>query len=205
MPKSLTPKPAGRGRPEMSSAQREEMKLRISQAAKALFQEQGYAKISLRRIAKEIGCTPMTIYGYYPSKFDILRTLWGDVFKTLFDHLNSIENDGNPQTRLQSLCAAYVNFWINNPDYYRLVFMAEGVTQPDVSLFLDNPEIVAKYTLFLQALHHLQPQNEGQDAKAKLDFLLSAMHGVAHNKITISGYDWSSCDAQIGYAIKGIS
>lgn len=205
MPKSLLSKAVGRGRPEMPSAQREEMKLRISEAAKALFQEQGYAKISLRRIAKEIGCTPMTIYGYFPSKFDILRTLWGDVFKSLFDLLDSLENNGNPRTRLHSLCAAYVNFWISNPDYYRLVFMAEGVTQPDVNLFLDNPEIAAKYTLFSQALQHLQPQSEGDDAKAKLDFLLSVMHGIAHNNITISGYEWASCETQIDYAIKGIS
>lgn len=204
MPKSLEPKPAGRGRPEMPPAQREQMKLRISEIAKALFQEQGYAKVSLRRIAKEIGCTPMTIYGYYPSKFDILRTLWGDVFKALFDHLESLPHDDNPQMRLQTLCAAYVNFWIKNPDYYRLVFMAEGVTQPDVSLFLDNPDIVTQYTLFLEAIQDLEPQGDGVDTKPKLDFLISAMHGIAHNKITLSGYQWASCEAQIGYAIKGI-
>lgn len=212
--KPIDSKAPQRGRPEMPAAQREQMKRRISDAAKALFQEEGYAKISLRRIAKEIGCTPMTLYGYYPAKIDILRTLWDDVFRELFDHLESLPHEAGPQLYLGRLCAAYAEYWINQPERYRLVFMAEGVTQPDVSLFLDNPDIVTRYTLFLKAIQDLEGRDleaealktqEGADeARSKLDFILSTLHGIAHNKITMSGYPWSSPEDQIKYAIKGI-
>lgn len=188
----------------MATAQREQMKRRISDAAKTLFQEEGYAKISLRRIAKEIGCTPMTIYGYYPSKIDILRTLWGDVFKDLFDHLEGLPKQGASQTYLERLCAAYVSYWIDHPERYRLVFMAEGVTQPDVSLFLDNPDIVKRYSLFLMAIQAVEVLGDGAETRLKLDFLLSVLHGIAHNKITMSAYPWSSPEDQLKYAIKGI-
>lgn len=205
MPKPLASKTPKRGRPVKSLAQRQEMKTQISEIAKTLFQQEGYAKVSMRRIAKEIGCTPMTLYGYYDSKIDILRTLWGGVFEELFDHLGAISFDKSPKIYLQTLCVTYVNYWIKNPDYYRLVFMAEGVTQPDVSVFLDNPDIVIKYTLFLDAIQHLESEKQIADSKIQLDFLISAMHGIAHNKVTLSSYDWSSPEDQIQYIIKGIS
>ncbi|MGB0907389.1 MAG: TetR/AcrR family transcriptional regulator [Maricaulaceae bacterium] len=208
MSKPTAPKTAKRGRPEMSPAQRQDMKTRISEVAKTLFQQEGYAKVSIRRIAKEIGCTPMTLYGYYESKIDILRTLWGDVFRDVFNRLEAInmaaDKDTDPQAHLQNLCQAYVDYWITHPEYYRLVFMAEGVTQPDVSLFIDNPDIVTKYGLFLEAIHNLERKAQTADPKTKLDVLISAMHGIVHNKITLSGYEWSPPENQIRYVIKGM-
>jgi len=205
MPEISPNKSIQRGRPEMSSVKREEMRLRISEAAKILFHEEGYAKVSMRRIAKEIGCTPMTLYGYFTGKIDILRTLWGDVFNILFGSLNNIPNVGDPQIYLESLCAAYVEYWTNNPEHYRLVFMAEGVTQPDVSLFLENPDIIIHYSIFVEAIQHLGGERYTDGTKLKLDFLMSVMHGIAHNRITISGYEWSSYEGQIQLAIRGIS
>lgn len=196
-----TPK---RGRPEKSAAQREHMQRRISEAAMGLFQQEGYAKISMRRIAKEIGCTPMTLYGYYDGKIDILKTLWGGVFDELFMVLKMINTDTDPELYLQNLCVAYVDFWMERPDSYRLVFMAEGVTQPDVSAFLDSPDSLARFELLLSAVQRLDGQAMQFDLKAKTDFLISVLHGIAHNAITISGYEWASPEVQIRYAIKGI-
>lgn len=180
------------------------MQRRISEAAMGLFQQEGYAKISMRRIAKEIGCTPMTLYGYYDGKIDILKTLWGGVFDELFMVLKMINTDTDPELYLQNLCVAYVDFWMERPDSYRLVFMAEGVTQPDVSAFLDSPDSLARFELLLSAVQRLDGQAMQFDLKAKTDFLISVLHGIAHNAITISGYEWASPEVQIRYAIKGI-
>lgn len=197
-----TPK---RGRPEKSTAQRLRMKRRIFEAAKTLFQQEGYAKISMRRIAKEVGCTPMTLYGYYDSKIAVLRTLWGGVFDDLFAVLETIDKDAGPQVYLRDLCLAYVGFWIDNTDSYRLVFMAEGVTQPDVSAFLGDADSLARFHLFVVAIQQLEGNLQSDEIKVKLDFLFSVLHGIAHNTITISGYDWSSPEDQIRVAIKGMS
>lgn len=194
-----------RGRPEMPSAQRDHMKQRISDVAGALFRGDGYSNVSMRRIAKQMGCTPMTLYGYYDGKIDILRSLWGGVFENLFDTLAECVSEKDPQTYLLNLCAAYVQYWLDHPDYYRLVFMAEGVMQPDVSLFLDNPNIMARYDLFTVAIQNLRGETSEAIMKSKVDFLISALHGIAHNKITISGYEWSTPKIQIRYALAGIS
>lgn len=204
MPNPIVRKTPKRGRPGKSKAERDDMRLQISGVAKTLFQQEGYAKISMRRIAKEIGCTPMTLYGYYNRKIDILRTLWGDVFLDLFDRLRAATPDTDPRRYLKTLCVTYTEYWIDHPDYYRLVFMAEGVTQPDVSVFLDNPDIVAQYGIFLEALRGLETVKQTDDVKPKLDFMISAMHGIANSVITINGYEWSSAEAQIQFILDGV-
>lgn len=184
----------------MPAEQRAEMAARISVVAETLFTRDGFAKVSMRRIAKEIGCTPMALYGYYDSKLDILQSLWGGVFELLFAGLEALPATDDAATDLAALCTAYVEFWLARPDYYRLVFMAEGVTQPEVSLFLDQPDIIAKYSLFQTAIARLCPE---KDIKLKFDIVMSMLHGIAHNKITISGYGWASPEDQVSVLVRG--
>lgn len=206
MSENQTIKAKKRGRPEMTFSQKTEMKTRISKTAQALFQNEGYTKVSMRRIAKEIGCTPMALYRYYDSKIDILRSLWSDVLTDLFLKLGTIPKSKRPDQYLTNLGVGYVTYWLDHPEYYRLVFMAEGVTQPHVSLFVDDPDIIVKYDIFLKAILSVDgTDNPNEEIKHKLDFFLSTLHGIAHNHVTISGYTWSPPKKQIEYAVKSIS
>jgi len=65
---ALTSSSKGRGRPAITTEQREEMRARIAGEAKRLFQTEGYSQVSMRRISKEIGCAPMTLYKYYEAE-----------------------------------------------------------------------------------------------------------------------------------------
>jgi len=101
----------------MSAAKRAKMRARISQIAGDLFKANGFGTVSMRRIAKDIGCTPMALYSYYDSKLDILRSLWSEVFQDLFEGLERIPQSTSAREYLASLAAAYVDpmsacFWI---------------------------------------------------------------------------------------------
>ena len=137
-----------RGRPPLSEAERADVRQRIAEAARDLFQREGYARVSIRKIAKAVGYTPMAIYRYYASKLEILQTLWGGVFAAAFAEVDAVAPQPNPTAQLVAIATAYVRYWIEHPEHYRLVFMAEGVTQPDVSVFLDDPEIIARFAVF---------------------------------------------------------
>jgi len=192
------------GRPSISGAKKVKMRRDIAASAKRLFQEEGYAKISIRRIASEVGCSPMTLYKYYNAKVDILRTLWGDVFRELFDLLEAVPNAG--EERLQRLGLTYVQYWLDNPEYYRLVFISDGVTQSDVSVFIDNPELVQRFALFSQALLEcFSEEPEPDELKVKLDAFICFLNGIAHNLITISSYDWSEPNKMIAMAVRAVT
>ncbi|GHA91418.1 TetR family transcriptional regulator [Algimonas arctica] len=180
------------------------MRREIADIAKQLFQKEGYAKVSMRRIAGEIGCSPMTLYKYYDAKVDVLRTLWADVFRDLFDQLETVPEAHDRQ--LQGLGLAYVQYWLDHPDFYRLVFISDGVTQSDVSVFIESPELVQRFEIFSQALLDGHEDDLGSnELKAKLDAFICFLNGIAHNMITISGYRWSEPDIMVAMAVRAVT
>ena len=51
-------------------------KEKIMQTAAHLFSERGYDKVTMREIAKAVGINSATIYHHFPSKIEILRSLY---------------------------------------------------------------------------------------------------------------------------------
>lgn len=209
MKKTKTAAIVTRGRPAITDAKREGMRSEIAGIAKQLFQDEGYATISMRRIAGEIGCSPMTLYKYYDAKIDILRTLWSDVFNDLFQQLETVPKMGKAGTgedRLQCLGSIYVQYWLEHTEYYRLVFIADGVTQPDVDIFVDNPELVQHISIFAQAISDSCSEELAPDVlKVKLDAFLCFLNGIAHNLITVSGYPWAAPDRMVAMAVRAVT
>jgi AcrR family transcriptional regulator len=160
----------------------------------------------MRRIAREVGCSPMTLYKYYNSKVDILHTLWANVFEDMFDRLDALALlGGSPPRQLTLLASGYVAYWLDNTEHYRLVFMTEGITQPDVNIFVATPVTASRYKVLMLAIINASPTELSQDElKQKLDTLICFLNGIAHNLITISGHDWPSTDHLIRAAIAGV-
>ena len=194
------------GRPAITESKKEDMRQKIASVTLNLFQTEGYRQISMRRVAREIGCSPMTLYKYYDAKVDILHTLWSNIFEALFSKLNALElKDNSPRQQLALLASTYVDYWLNNSEHYRLVFMTEGVNQPEVSIFVVQPDIAAHYDVFALAIINASPKQLQQDElKQKLDTIVCFLNGIAHNLITISGHDWPSREYLIEAAIRGV-
>src|SRR3954447_690903 len=55
----------------------------IRQVAMELFTKQGYEATSLREIAERLGVTKAALYYHFPSKEDIVRSLFGDYLAAL--------------------------------------------------------------------------------------------------------------------------
>lgn len=201
-PVSRNPGPR-RGRPQLSDTQRDQMREAIAAAARRVFMAEGYGSVSLRRLASEVGCTPMAIYTYYDSKLDILRQLWAEVFDAAFaevDHAAS--QDAAPALRLKAMSLAYVGYWLEHSDHYRLVFMSSGVSQGDVTQFVEADAITVRYAAFATALRACI---EGDDPRLAryAEALICGLIGIAHCHITVSGYPWSAADVLVGVLVEG--
>ena len=193
-----------RGRPAITDAKRQRMRNEIASIAKQLFQDEGYTTISMRRIAREMECSPMTLYQYYNAKIDILRTLWSDVFNELFSQLEVVSR--THKNMLYCLGTTYVQYWLDHAEYYRLVFMTDGVNQSDVSTFIDNPELVQRFGIFALAISDsFLEKLEPEELKPKLDAFLCFLNGIAHNQITISGYSWADPDKMVAMAVSAVT
>lgn len=110
------------GRPKTN--EREDIRSLVLEKAKALFLEEGYANITIRKIARAIGYTPATIYLYFQSKAEILYELHNEGFRLLYEYKMKIgeSGDSGAMDRLRKGGKIYIDFALENPDYYELMF-----------------------------------------------------------------------------------
>ena len=182
------------------------MRHHIAQCALKLFHENGYEAVSMRKVAAEAGCTVMTLYRYYERKIDILRTLWGEIFKDIFLQLSKVAvEQNNPEQRLQAISKAYVQYWLSHRDHYFLVFMSSGVSQTDVSIFVGGDGVIDHFSMVTAIVGEALGADVSEDmALLKAQSLICSLHGISHNLITISGYDWVEPDMLVQEAVSSL-
>ncbi|WP_336516997.1 TetR/AcrR family transcriptional regulator [Pollutibacter soli] len=108
---------------------KEDLKQSILDAAKKLFQEDGYQATSIRKIAAEIEFSPTTIYLYYKDKQEIAHALHEEGFKILSDRFRLLANIDSPFERLKAMGRIYIQFALENRDYYDIMFVMKDPIQ----------------------------------------------------------------------------
>ena len=103
---------------------RENARLRqeILKAALRVFAEQGYGKVSMRKIAGLIDYSPTTIYRFFRNKEELLQTIAAETYGDLSARFEKIKAEGidNPLALLKSLIKEYIIFCVEQPDMFRL-------------------------------------------------------------------------------------
>jgi AcrR family transcriptional regulator len=88
-----------------------------------LFAAHGYAGVTLRGLAGELGQSPTAAYRYFDCKADIFtaaRVRASERFARVQEEVS--RGSGQPLERLSRLGTAYIQFAIDEPDAYRLIF-----------------------------------------------------------------------------------
>lgn len=110
-------------------SERQELRQRMLDAAGALFLQHGYTGFSLRQVAEQIGYSPGTIYLYFRDKDDLLFHVADAGFHVFRASQQQAANSStDPRQRLRAAARAYVQFGLDFPAYYRLMF----VERPDL-------------------------------------------------------------------------
>ena len=99
------------------------MKRLIMDAAMRMFVEAGYEKTSIRNIAEKIEYSPATIYLYYKDKDELLYDVQAQGFSQLLEIFQQKATDKDPFKRLAQMSKAYVEFGMEHPDIYDLMFI----------------------------------------------------------------------------------
>lgn len=106
------------------SAYRESLREEILDAARQLFIQNGYESTSIRAIAEKVGASPGILYHYFEDKQDIMALLVRETFAKLSLRVEAIRTDSDhPVARLRRSLLAYMEFGLNHPHHYALLFM----------------------------------------------------------------------------------
>lgn len=108
-----------------------ELRGKIMHAAAELFATEGYASVSMRKIAHRIGYTPMSIYLHFKDKADLLDCICEQVFADLYRRHERVDAEiSDPEERLKAGMRTFIDFAAQNPSYYRAAFIRRGDAMP---------------------------------------------------------------------------
>lgn len=195
--KTSPPKAARKGRPPRSAQQAETGRGLILEAARKLFAEEGYDGVSMRKIASIAQCSPAALYTLFPNKRQLLRHLWEEVFAELFGVLEEAYDKSLASARVEALCLAFVDFWLQRPDDYRAIFLIQDRLQgAQDSYFVDSSDVLSRMEILRRSITEAQARGElrAGDPDDIQNVLLCGVQGIALNLITIPEYPWGDPD-----------
>ncbi|MGH7720138.1 MAG: TetR/AcrR family transcriptional regulator [Gemmatimonadaceae bacterium] len=182
------------GSRERRTRERAETRQRILDAARNMFVREGVEATTMRAIADEIEYTPTAIYHHFPGKQALLVELCNIDFRALATSFLRIGRIDDPVERLRRIGEAYVDFALEHPMQYQLLFMTRhptvsrerehvrGDPSEDAYAFLRDTcaEIIAT--------GRLRPEFSDPEEMAQMAW--SSLHGLIALHIIKEGDSW---------------
>ncbi len=110
---------------ERKTREKQALRDRILEAARRIVIREGFAALSMRKIADAIEYSPATLYLYFASRDEIARALCTQGYAQLLASFEPLVQIADPAERLRALARAYVAFGVAHPQTYRLIFMED--------------------------------------------------------------------------------
>ena len=108
-----------------------ELRAALLEAAAHLIAADGPERLTLRRIADEVGTSTMAIYTHFGGMPGLRRAVRREGLTRLSARLADLSESGDPVADLALLCLAYYDYATANPQLYRVVFMEEPLDDDD--------------------------------------------------------------------------
>jgi AcrR family transcriptional regulator len=183
----------------------ERLRREILDAARELFVAEGYGNVSLRKIARRIGYTPMSIYLHFRDKAEILDCICEETFLGFRETAGGLDLGSlGPRERLEAGLRNYIEFGLAHPHHYQLTFMTP----------LDDPQsLERRKQIGRDAFQRLrrkiadcvdESRLPGFDLDAASQVIWAAVHGVTSLLIARPDFPWSERERLIGTVLAYI-
>jgi AcrR family transcriptional regulator len=96
---------------------------RIRAAALKLFAQRGYAAVSMRQIAGEVGVQAGALYNYTPDKQALLFDLMQAHMQELLEARGSVDRPLGPVAALEGFARFHIRFHLDRPDAVFIAYM----------------------------------------------------------------------------------
>lgn len=148
----------------------------ICEAATRLFAEHGYAGVTLRGIAADLGCSPMTPYRYFDDKEAIFGAVRAAAFERFAEALRRANTEHDAERELAELGNAYVRFALDEPHAYRIMFELDQT--PELDSELERSEVGAWSVLHDAVVRSIEAGVVTGDADKLAHCYWAALHGL---------------------------
>lgn len=148
--------------------------------ARHLLTREGYRDVSMRKIARAAGCSVSSIYTHFDSKDALIHTLIDEGFQRWYEEALTIGTLPEPPAeRLQRLCRRYIEFGLENPELYEVMYLfrPKRMSRFPKELYRRTRRSLEMTTALLFAAN---PERYGTERAARLQASVgwSLLHGV---------------------------
>lgn len=181
--------------PDRRTREKAKLREKILDAARALFTRHGYEAVTMREIARQIDYTAAAIYYHFPNKETLLRELCENDFRSLSNYFKRLGRIADPVERIRQIGLAYVNFGLEYPQHYRLMFLTPHPEPPleQITIERGNPD-EDSYAFLLGAVQEAivagRFRPELQDANLVTQVIWSGVHGLVALYLTKRESQW---------------
>jgi AcrR family transcriptional regulator len=192
-------------RPRARRGEGDRLRQEIIDAGKRLLFETGNQEaVTVRAVAEAVGVSPPSIYLHFPDKDALLLAVCEETFEALDEYIEKAAagiDDIREQLRVRG--RAYVQFGLENPEHYRILFMTRPADlKPDT-------EIPAPAAF----LHHVESVQRARDAgvlRQDVDPMIAALtlwsgaHGITSLLIAKPRFPWPDVDMLINSVLANL-
>lgn len=125
---------------------------KVRAAAERLFARHGYAAVSMRQIAAEVGVQAGALYLYTPDKQSLLAGLMRDHLDALIASWKAQTPASHPHDRLRQFVHFHIGYHIDRPDAVFIAYMELRNLEPD--RFAEIEALRRSYEAELEAILH---------------------------------------------------
>ena len=192
--------PAAAPRPRARKGEGDRLREEILQATERLLIRTGDQEaVSIRAIAKAVGVTPPSIYLHFADKAELIFAVCAQHFVALDEAIETAAaGAADPLDELRLRGKAYVQFGIEHPEQYRILFMSRPSSMPDAwtpETMLEN----AAFTHHLEAVQRAFP--DLADPYLVAIGLWATVHGVVSLLISQPDFPWPDLDALLDHLL----
>lgn len=115
-------------RPAMSEAELDEFRDRVCTAALELFKEGGLSAVSMRAIARRIGCSHTLPYRYFEGRGAIIAAMRTRCYREFLEHhIEILGQVVEPREQLLALARGYARFARERPSQFSVMFELDHI------------------------------------------------------------------------------
>jgi AcrR family transcriptional regulator len=203
----VNPKMRVMGIAERKNREKQVLRERILDASRRIVMREGFAALSMRKIADAIEYSPATLYLHFENRDEIARALCTEGYAQLLETLKPHLSLADPAERLKAMWHAYVAFGIAHPETYRLIFMEDptyvGAAFESAREAGDDAGDAA-FRLVADSLDELKAQGRlpaSADSEVWTDAIWATMHGIVALRLTCPVFPRASLDSVVDAAL----
>jgi AcrR family transcriptional regulator len=191
---------------ERKNRQKQALRERILDAARRIVMREGFAALSMRKIADAIEYSPATLYLHFESRDEIARALCSEGYAQLLASFEPVAKIADPGARLRALGHAYVGFGIAHPETYRLIFMEDpNYTNATLAEAADASDEAGDTAFRMMVDSVDQLRNAGRlpaatEGAVWAEALWATMHGIVALKLTCPVFPRTPVDTLVDAA-----